>query len=139
MEHRSPAFLALTLAGVLLSALYMARMVWLTFCGSARSEDAEHAHESPALMTVPLVLLAVLAVTLGRAGDRLGQRIPRLRLLADGGTRKVPHRPMANGRIARPRARRHSGRLAHLRQARLRRAAAPPPYRAACSRSTASC
>ena len=65
MEHRSPAFLALTLAGVLLSALYMARMVWLTFYGSPRSEDAEHAHESPALMTVPLVLLAVLAVTLG--------------------------------------------------------------------------
>ena len=64
MEH-NPAFLALTLAGVLLSALYMARMVWLTFFGSPRSEDAEHAHESPALMTVPLVLLAVLAVTLG--------------------------------------------------------------------------
>ena len=65
MEHRNPAFLALTLAGVLLSALYMARMVWLTFFGSPRSEDAEHAHESPALMTVPLVLLAVFAVALG--------------------------------------------------------------------------
>ena len=65
MEHRNPAFIALTLAGVALSALYMARMVWLTFFGSPRSEDAEHAHESPALMTVPLVLLAALAVTLG--------------------------------------------------------------------------
>ena len=64
-EHRSPAFIALTLAGVALSALYMARMVWLTFFGRPRSTDAEHAHESPALMTVPLLLLAVFAVTLG--------------------------------------------------------------------------
>ena len=65
MEHRNPAFIALTLAGVLLSALYMARIVWLTFFVSPRSEDAEHAHESPALMTAPLLLLAALAVTLG--------------------------------------------------------------------------
>ena len=65
LEHRSPAFIALALAGVLLSALYMARMIWLTFSGSPRSEEAEHAHESPALMTAPLLLLAVLAVTLG--------------------------------------------------------------------------
>ena len=64
-EHRNPAFLILTLAGVVLSALYMARMVWLAFLGSARSTDAEHAHESPALMTVPLLLLAVFALTLG--------------------------------------------------------------------------
>ena len=64
-EHRSPVFLALTLAGVILSALYMARMVWLTFLGSSRSADAEHAHESPALMTVPLLLLALFALTLG--------------------------------------------------------------------------
>ena len=65
LEHRNPAFIALALAGVLLSALYMARMVWLTFSGSPRSEEAEHAHESPALMTAPLLLLAALAVTLG--------------------------------------------------------------------------
>ena len=65
LEHRNPAFLALTLAGVVLSALYMARLVWLTFLGNPRSTDAEHAHESPALMTVPLLLLAVFALTLG--------------------------------------------------------------------------
>ena len=65
LEHRNPAFIALALAGVLLSALYMARMVWLTFSGGPRSEEAEHAHESPALMTAPLLLLATLAVTLG--------------------------------------------------------------------------
>ena len=65
LEHGSPAFLALTLAGVALSALYMARLVWLTFFGNARSANAEHAHESPALMTVPLLLLAFFALTLG--------------------------------------------------------------------------
>ena len=65
LEHSNPAFIALALAGVVLSALYMARMVWLTFVGSPRSADAEQAHESPALMTVPLVMLAVFALTLG--------------------------------------------------------------------------
>ena len=65
LEHRNPVFTALTLAGVVLSALYMARMVWLTFLGSPRSTDAEHAHESPALMTVPLLLLVIFALTLG--------------------------------------------------------------------------
>ena len=65
LDHRNAAFLALTLAGVALSALYMARMVWLTFLGSPRSHDSEHAHESPALMTAPLLLLAFFALTLG--------------------------------------------------------------------------
>ena len=65
MDHRNAAFLALTLAGVALSALYMARMVWLTFLGSPRSHDSEHAHESPALMTAPLLLLAIFSLTLG--------------------------------------------------------------------------
>ena len=44
LEHRSPAFIALTLAGVILSALYMARMVWLTFLGS-------HAARTPSTRT----------------------------------------------------------------------------------------
>ena len=65
MDQRNAAFLALTLAGVALSALYMARIVWLTFLGSPRSHDSEHAHESPALMTAPLLLLAIFSLTLG--------------------------------------------------------------------------
>ena len=65
MDHRNAAFLALTLAGVALSALYMARIVWLTFLGNPRSHDSEHAHESPALTTAPLLLLAFFALTLG--------------------------------------------------------------------------
>ena len=65
LEHRHPAFTALTLAGVALSALYTARIVWLTFLGQPRSPEASHAHESPPLMTAPLLILAFLSLTLG--------------------------------------------------------------------------
>lgn len=65
LEHRHPAFTALTLAGVTLSALYTTRIVCLAFLGAPRSPDAAHAHESPPLMTAPLLLLAILAAALG--------------------------------------------------------------------------
>ncbi len=51
--------------GALLSALYIGRLIFLTFFGSPRSEAAEHAHESPPIMTLPLVLLAVGAAGAG--------------------------------------------------------------------------
>jgi NADH-quinone oxidoreductase subunit L len=51
--------------GALLSALYMGRLVFLTFFGRPRSEEAEHAHESSPVMTVPLVVLAVGAAVVG--------------------------------------------------------------------------
>jgi NADH-quinone oxidoreductase subunit L len=51
--------------GALLSALYIGRLVFLTFFGRARSEEAEQAHESAAIMTVPLVSLAVGAAAAG--------------------------------------------------------------------------
>jgi NADH-quinone oxidoreductase subunit L len=56
------------LIGVVLTAFYMTRLVAETFFGHARSHAAEHAHESPATMTVPLVILAVCAVLLGFLG-----------------------------------------------------------------------
>ena len=51
--------------GAVLSALYIGRLVFLTFLGSARSEEAELAHESPMVMTVPLLVLAVGAAAAG--------------------------------------------------------------------------
>jgi NADH-quinone oxidoreductase subunit L len=51
--------------GALLSALYIGRMVFLTFFGTARSPEAEGAHESSAVMTGPLVALAVGAAAAG--------------------------------------------------------------------------
>ena len=43
----------------------MGRLIFLAFYGTARSEAAEQAHESPPVMWIPLVLLAVGAVTVG--------------------------------------------------------------------------
>jgi NADH-quinone oxidoreductase subunit L len=51
--------------GAVLSALYIGRLIFLTFFGAPRSETAEHAHESPPVMTLPLVLLAVGAAGAG--------------------------------------------------------------------------
>ena len=56
------------LAAVVLTAFYMTRLVAETFLGRPRGDDAAHAHESPAVMTVPLVLLAACAVLLGFLG-----------------------------------------------------------------------
>ena len=56
--------------GALISALYIGRLIFLTFFGTARTEAAEHAHESPAIMTIPLVLLSIGAAFLGLAVER---------------------------------------------------------------------
>lgn len=48
----------------LMTAFYMFRLVILTFHGTPRNEEKyHHAHESPTLMTAPLVLLAVLSIS----------------------------------------------------------------------------
>jgi NADH-quinone oxidoreductase subunit L len=51
--------------GALLSALYIGRLVFLTFFGRPRSERAERAHEPTSVMWVPLILLAVGAALAG--------------------------------------------------------------------------
>jgi NADH-quinone oxidoreductase subunit L len=53
------------LAAVVLTAFYMTRLVAEVFLGAPRSDSASHAHESPATMTVPLILLAACAIVLG--------------------------------------------------------------------------
>ncbi|MEW4453137.1 NADH-quinone oxidoreductase subunit L [Bremerella sp. JC817] len=56
-------FFAAAAGGATLTAFYMFRMWYLTFAGEPRSaKKFEHAHESPRVMVVPLVLLAILAV-----------------------------------------------------------------------------
>jgi proton-translocating NADH-quinone oxidoreductase chain L len=56
---------AIGLLVALLTALYMFRMWYLTFLGKPRSEAAQHAHESPKAMTVPLAILAFFALASG--------------------------------------------------------------------------
>ncbi|WP_456435008.1 NADH-quinone oxidoreductase subunit L [Thermovibrio ammonificans] len=53
--------------GAMLTALYMGRLVFLVFFGEERFEPREkkHLHESPAVMTVPLIVLSVPSVFAG--------------------------------------------------------------------------
>jgi NADH-quinone oxidoreductase subunit L len=53
-----------------LTAFYMMRLVVLTFYGENRASEEvrKHIHESPATMTVPLVVLAVLSIAGGWVG-----------------------------------------------------------------------
>ncbi|MEV0003297.1 NADH-quinone oxidoreductase subunit L [Micromonospora sp. NPDC050980] len=54
------------LLGAGLTAFYMTRLFVLTFHGPKRwTEDIEHPHESPKLMTIPLILLAAGSVVAG--------------------------------------------------------------------------
>ena len=57
-------------ATALMTAFYMFRLMYLTFHGHPRmSHDVEHhIHESPASMTVPLVVLALCAIVAGWLG-----------------------------------------------------------------------
>ena len=54
----------------MLTAFYMFRMLFLTFWGYFRggSELYKHLHESPSVMTIPLMILAVLSVIGGLLG-----------------------------------------------------------------------
>ncbi len=60
-QHLILFLLPLATAGI--TAFYMSRMWLLTFRGQPRDQHVyEHAHESPWLMTVPLIILAVLSI-----------------------------------------------------------------------------
>lgn len=54
--------------GAMLTAFYMTRLMALTFWGESRVDKKIHPHESPLLMTVPLIVLGVLSVVGGWVG-----------------------------------------------------------------------
>jgi NADH-quinone oxidoreductase subunit L len=60
----------LGLAGAILTAFYMFRLIYMTFYGEERAPRApgHHVHESPLTMTAPLVVLAVFSVLAGYVG-----------------------------------------------------------------------
>src|SRR3954465_13579593 len=53
---------AVAVLGAGLTAFYMTRLMLMTFFGRARWEDGVHPHESPPVMTVPMMVLAVGSV-----------------------------------------------------------------------------
>src|SRR5690606_22023867 len=65
--HANPLLWGLGFVAALFTAFYMFRMLFLTFFGKFRgtTDQANHLHESPIQMTVPLMVLAVLAVVGG--------------------------------------------------------------------------
>ncbi len=55
-------FFVAAAAGAAITAFYMFRLWFMTFAGQPRDQQRyEHAHESPKVMTVPLIVLAVFA------------------------------------------------------------------------------
>lgn len=65
-----PVLFWIALFTAFLTAYYMTRAVALTFFGRTRDHHVkEHAHESPPVMTVPLLVLAVPAVLFGLLGS----------------------------------------------------------------------
>lgn len=66
-HHSLPLFL-LGVAVAALTTLYMFRLVFVAFLGSQRTETAEHAKESPWVMTWPLRILAVFSIVGGLIG-----------------------------------------------------------------------
>ena len=68
-EHSKVLWVIASLASML-TAFYMFRLVFLTFTGEFRgTEDQKHhLHESPALITFPLIVLAILAAVGGFMG-----------------------------------------------------------------------
>ena len=62
-EHPIAGFAALVGAGV--TAFYMTRMMAMTFYGKARWDDGVHPHESSAVMTIPMIILALGSAVAG--------------------------------------------------------------------------
>ncbi|GAA4620844.1 NADH-quinone oxidoreductase subunit L [Saccharopolyspora hordei] len=90
------------LLGAGITAFYMTRLVLMTFFGEKRWEKLKagngqdfHPHESPTIMTAPMVVLAVGSVAAGMffaGGDRLVSFLaPSLGELQESGHSAIPH------------------------------------------------
>ncbi|WP_344971193.1 NADH-quinone oxidoreductase subunit L [Streptosporangium fragile] len=63
--HHSPVLGWLAVLGAGITGFYMSRMVFMTFFGKRRWADDAHPHESPSVMTVPLIILSIGSIVLG--------------------------------------------------------------------------
>ena len=107
---------AATILGAGITAFYMTRVMLMTFFGERRWKPDTHPHESPRVMTWPMILLAVGSVVSGGALAIGGT----LRALAGTGRRCARGTPR-DARVghhrhrAVRRRRRHRHRLPHVR------------------------
>ncbi|WP_222165046.1 NADH-quinone oxidoreductase subunit L [Edaphocola aurantiacus] len=67
---KNPMFYYLGLLGAMMTTFYMFRAYFYTFTGNFRGteEQKHHVHESPATMTIPLIILAILSLVGGLVG-----------------------------------------------------------------------
>ncbi|MBI2247192.1 MAG: NADH-quinone oxidoreductase subunit L [Armatimonadetes bacterium] len=65
--HHDQGLFIIGAVGAFLTAFYIFRMIIYTFTGTLRSHEA-HPHESPRVMTVPLVILAIFSTVVGFVG-----------------------------------------------------------------------
>ncbi|OUN00842.1 MAG: NADH-quinone oxidoreductase subunit L [Paenibacillaceae bacterium ZCTH02-B3] len=63
--ERNPLLFVVGAVTAFLTALYMSRLFYMVFAGKPKDDSHAHAHESPAVMTAPLVVLAALSVIAG--------------------------------------------------------------------------
>jgi len=65
--EQSPALWILAVAGAMMTAFYMFRLLYLVFFRDFRGTEQQrnHLHESPRIMTIPLIILALLATVGG--------------------------------------------------------------------------
>jgi len=56
---------SVTLLGAVITAFYMTRVMVLTFTSKPRWDDGVHPHESPALMWLPMAILAIGSISAG--------------------------------------------------------------------------
>ncbi|MBL7748877.1 MAG: NADH-quinone oxidoreductase subunit L [Chitinophagaceae bacterium] len=98
--EKSPVLYGIALFTALLTAFYMFRLLFITFTGKFRGthEQEHHLHESPAAMTIPLIILAVLSIAGGfvgipevfmHGGDKLGEFLAPV--IKPHGTHTVSH------------------------------------------------
>jgi NADH-quinone oxidoreductase subunit L len=78
--------------GAFMTAFYSFRLIYLTFYGKSRMDHhvEHHVHESPKVMTVPLMILAFFSITVGWIGMP-GALIPHANLFADFLAPVFPH------------------------------------------------
>ena len=69
--HTNKIVFVAGLLGAFMTSFYMFRLVYKTFHGQPRNHEV-HAHESPRVMLVPLIILASLAILAGYVGLPFG-------------------------------------------------------------------
>jgi NADH-quinone oxidoreductase subunit L len=89
--HHEPILGWLAVLGAGVTGFYMSRMVFMTFFGEKRWDKEAHPHESPLVMTVPLMILSLGSLGLG-AYLVLGGTLYKFLIPAVGGSvDAVPH------------------------------------------------